>query len=848
MQSIPGLVITPPPPPRALIDVDTTQQGDKVAAERAPQMAQISENSRNMVEEYRRQNEELRNMAPAAIAAIAPRATGAPSAPLSPAPTSEPVTRKSGFLTPSTGEQQPSRELAEVDATPTTEAKAKLEASKRASAAHADRKRARADLDRAAQGAISADPPVIMRELLAAKKPSVQAPAAAAPSTGPTAKVARTDIDCAPHCNPGLMPGGEPHTAQMQLGRVNDALAKQRDATDRVVADLAQAGAKIPPANQTYLGIDNTNSATRFGFRGDAGISTPQQTLTTAEQLLADLRDKTERGEFDRTRLAEFEQKVQHQRTQIAALQQEQERALRAAQEQRDRFEKLEHNPIKKVADEPVSTFSLDVDTASYALARRQLNAGRLPRTDSIRVEEFINYFPYNYARPDSIDAPFAPQITVVPAPWNANNKLVHIGVKGYALNDISRPRANLVLLVDISGSMQPSDRLPLLKNAFRMLVDQLRSDDTIGIVTYASGSDIRLMPTRVENRGTIFAAIDSLNAGGSTSGARGLEDAYRLAEANFDKFGVNRIILGTDGDWNVGITNRDQLKDYIERKRETGIFLSILGVGMGNYNDALMQTLARNGNGVAAYIDTLNEARKVLVDEASSSIFPIAKDVKVQIEFNPQTVSEYRLIGYEKRILKREDFNNDKVDAGDVGAGHTVTAIYEITPVNAVAATDPLRYGTNAPVLREPVGMNASEFGFLKLRYKLPKELTSRLISQPIAVGQQMPSFTLAPTDVRFSIAVAAFGQKLRGSPYLKDYRYDDIIALAAEARGDDPFGYRAEFLNLVPTPPYVRTCTDRSCCRRDRESRRRKSRRRVALAHPHPCRRATALYRRPL
>ena len=359
----------------------------------------------------------------------------------------------------------------------------------------------------------------------------------------------------------------------------------------------------------------------------------------------------------------------------------------------RDRFEAKESNPVKSVAAEPVSTFSIDVDTASYSFVRRSLNAGRLPPKDAVRVEEMINYFPYDYARPESAAEPFRANVQVFPSPWNARNQLVHIGLKGYDLKSAERPRANLVLLVDISGSMGPADRLPLLKNAFRMLLDNLKPDDTVAIVTYANGSDIRLAPTKVTDKAKILAAIDSLGAGGSTHGAAGITDAYKVAEANFDKAAVNRVILATDGDWNVGITNRDELKGFIERKRETGIFLSILGVGMGNHNDALMQTLAQSGNGAAAYIDTLNEARKVLVDEASSTLFPIAKDVKIQLEFNPARVSEYRLIGYETRMLRREDFNNDKVDAGDVGSGHAVTAIYEITPVDAPKLADDLRY-----------------------------------------------------------------------------------------------------------------------------------------------------------
>jgi Ca-activated chloride channel homolog len=466
----------------------------------------------------------------------------------------------------------------------------------------------------------------------------------------------------------------------------------------------------------------------------------------------------------------------------------------------RDRFEATTPNPVKQVAAEPVSTFSIDVDSASYAFVRRVLNEGRLPPKDAVRVEEMINYFPYDYPRPDSSEVPFRPTVTVIPAPWKPTNKLIHIGIKGYDVVPAERPRANIVLLVDISGSMASADRLPLVKNALRMFVDELKPDDTVGIVTYASGSGIALEPTRVFDKGKILSAIDALSAGGSTAGAVGISDAYRLAEAHFDKTGVNRIILATDGDFNVGISNKDELKGFIERKRAGGIFLSILGVGQGNYNDSLMQTLAQNGNGTAAYVDTLNEARKVLVDEASSTLFTIAKDVKIQMEFNPAAVSEYRLIGYETRALRREDFNNDKVDAGDIGSGHTVTVIYEVTPVGAPTMVDALRYGRPEAAAAQPTSPAPNaELGFLKLRYKLPKEDASKLITVPVTPSLERPDMASAPEDVRFSVAAAAFGQVLSGQPYVGGYGYDDVLALAQTARGTDPFGYRAEFLNLV-------------------------------------------------
>ena len=466
----------------------------------------------------------------------------------------------------------------------------------------------------------------------------------------------------------------------------------------------------------------------------------------------------------------------------------------------RDRFEQAPSNPVKSVSSEPVSTFSIDVDTASYAFVRRALNAGRLPQKDAVRVEEMINYFPYGYPLPEDRTAPFKPTVTVLPSPWNPSNKLVHIAIKGYDIARAERPRANLVLLIDTSGSMAPENRLPLLKNAFRMLVDTLQSDDTVGVVTYAGQAQVALEPTKIAEKHKIVEAIDRLQAGGSTAGAAGIQQAYLMAEAGFDKAAVNRVILGTDGDFNVGITNQAELKGFIERKRETGIYLSILGVGHDNYNDALMQALAQNGNGVATYVDTLNEARKVLVDEASSSLFPIAKDVKIQVEFNPTRVAEYRLIGYETRLLRREDFSNDKVDAGDIGSGHAVTAIYEITPVGSAKLVEDLRYAQPAatPTVG-PQNGKGEEYAFLKIRYKLPKEEKSRLIDLPITQAFEKPAVGEAPTDVRFSIAVAGFAQLLQSEPHLKAFGYDEVIALAAVARGDDPFGYRAEFVSLA-------------------------------------------------
>ncbi|WP_438747780.1 vWA domain-containing protein [Pararhizobium sp. O133] len=469
-------------------------------------------------------------------------------------------------------------------------------------------------------------------------------------------------------------------------------------------------------------------------------------------------------------------------------------------EENRDRFTETDTNPVKSVATDPVSTFSADVDTASYSFVRKALMAGQMPDRDSVRVEEMINYFPYDWAGPDDKDQPFKATVTVLPTPWNANTRLMHVGIKGYDVAPATAPRANLVFLIDVSGSMDEPDKLPLLKSAFRLLVEKLNPEDTVSIVTYAGNAGIVLEPTAIKDKAKILSAIDTLQPGGSTAGAQGLEAAYDLAQRAFVKGGVNRVMLATDGDFNVGPSSDEELKTTIEIKRKSGIFLSVLGFGRGNYNDALMQTLAQNGNGTAAYIDTLAEARKSLVEEAGSSLFPIAKDVKFQVEFNPQQIAEYRLIGYETRALKREDFNNDKVDAGDIGSGHRVTAIYEVTPKGSPAVlNDDLRYGRKpAEVVDAPVAANG-ELAFLKIRYKQPDSDTSKLITTPVTEANAVASLDAASQDIRFSVAVSAFGQKLRGTDAVSAYSYGSILDLASGARGEDTYGYRAEFLNLV-------------------------------------------------
>lgn len=463
----------------------------------------------------------------------------------------------------------------------------------------------------------------------------------------------------------------------------------------------------------------------------------------------------------------------------------------------RDKFSKLTPNRLKLVSSEPVSTFSVDVDTASYSFVRSALNRGVLPQKDAVRVEELINYFDYDYAAPDNRTEPFKANVSVMPTPWNTNTKLLRIGIRGFDLPKSDAPKANLVFLLDTSGSMNSPDKLPLLRNSFKLLLSSLKPDDTVAIVTYAGSAGTVLEPTRAADKNKILAALDQLNSGGSTAGAEGIRQAYQLAERNLDKKGVNRVILATDGDFNVGISNPEELKSFVERKRKTGVTLSVLGFGHGNYNDQLMQTLAQNGNGNAAYIDTLNEARKVLVEEAGSTLFTIAKDVKLQLEFNPSQVSEYRLIGYETRLLNREDFNNDKVDAGDIGAGHSVTALYELTPAGSASQqVDGLRYQSESPT--RTTGSN-SEYAFMKIRYKLPDSDTSTLITTPVTKASEASNVAQAPRSSRFAAAVAAFGQILRGGRHTSTFTYDDVVTLAQSAKGEDRFGYRAEFINLV-------------------------------------------------
>ncbi len=459
------------------------------------------------------------------------------------------------------------------------------------------------------------------------------------------------------------------------------------------------------------------------------------------------------------------------------------------AQENRERYAGKDVATISSVADAPVSTFSVDVDTGSYANVRRFLTQGQLPPAHAVRTEELINYFRYDYPLPQDRSRPFSVTTDVATTPWNADTRLLRIGIRGFDIPASERPPANLVFLVDVSGSMDSQDKLPLVKSALAMLADRLGPKDKVSIVVYAGAAGIVLEPTNKAKY--VKQALDCLDAGGSTAGGQGMELAYATAKANFIKGGVNRVIMATDGDFNVGISSNDGIEAIVKKHREAGITLTTLGFGQGNYNEAMMERVADIGNGNYSYIDSAMEAQKVLDEEMAGTIFTIAKDVKIQLEFNPQAVKEYRLVGYENRILAEEDFNNDKVDAGDIGSGHQVTALYEIVPINAKGWVPDRRYAENRVL--EPWG-KASEMAWLKLRYKLPDGDTSILIERPVAAA--MMSGASAPRgDMAFTTAVAAYGQKLRGDKYLGNYGWSEIRTLAG-----DPQGYlRGEFVKLA-------------------------------------------------
>ncbi len=459
-------------------------------------------------------------------------------------------------------------------------------------------------------------------------------------------------------------------------------------------------------------------------------------------------------------------------------------------------YDRIYDNDFKAVAQDPLSTFSIDVDTASYANVRRFLQQGQLPPKDAVRIEELVNYFPYNYA-PPADGSPFAVYLEVAGCPWHKDHRLVRIGLKGKEIDPQQRPPCNLVFLIDVSGSMNEPNKLPLVKRSLALLVEQLTERDRIALVVYAGSTGLVLPSTPCGDKRPIRAALDKLEAGGSTNGGAGIQLAYATAAANFIPGGSNRVVLATDGDFNVGVTDRGSLVRLVEEKAKGNVFLTVLGFGMGNLKDATMEQLADKGNGNYAYIDSLNEARKVLVEQASGTLLTIAKDVKIQVEFNPAQVAGYRLIGYENRVLAHQDFNDDKKDAGDIGAGHTVTALYEIVPVGQaldVPGVDPLKY-QKVPEIKE--GEKSGELLTVKLRYKEPDGEQSKLLTVPLTDAGA--TWERATADFRFAAAAAAFGMLLRDSPHKGGATFPAVQQWASGARGADPNGHRAEFLRLV-------------------------------------------------
>lgn len=456
-----------------------------------------------------------------------------------------------------------------------------------------------------------------------------------------------------------------------------------------------------------------------------------------------------------------------------------------------ERYQKQPENPVKAVAQEPVSTFSIDVDTGSYANVRRFLNNGRLPPKDAVRIEEIVNYFPYSYPLPQD-GRPFAVHTQIVDSPWQPEAKLIKIGIQAQDTAKKNLPPANLVFLVDVSGSMNSPDKLPLVKKALRLLTQQLRAQDKVTIITYASGEKLVLPPTSGKDKDTILRAVNSLEAGGATSGERALRMAYDEAQKAFVKNGINRILLATDGDFNVGVADTETLKSMVAEKRKSGISLSTLGFGTDNYNEEMMEQIADAGDGNYSYIDSEKEAKKVLQHQLTSTLATVAQDVKIQVEFNPATVKEYRLVGYTNRTLRNEDFNNDKVDAGDIGSGHSVTALYEIIPQGKTGWLADSRYQ------KTPAADGSkNEYAYVKVRYKLPGQSASKLIEQPVP-ARSIP-LAQADADTRLALAAASYAQQLRGGEYNGKLDWSAIEKMAAATRAKDPYGFIAEFQELI-------------------------------------------------
>ncbi|PBQ34886.1 hypothetical protein CNR22_11860 [Sphingobacteriaceae bacterium] len=460
-----------------------------------------------------------------------------------------------------------------------------------------------------------------------------------------------------------------------------------------------------------------------------------------------------------------------------------------------EEYSKITDNEFKDAQKDPLSTFSIDVDKASYSNMRRFITSGQLPPADAVRVEELINYFPYSYPQPKGPD-PFSITTQYLECPWNSNHNLIHIGIQGKELKMDKAAPSNLVFLLDVSGSMEDANKLPLLKSGLKLLIDQMRAEDKVSIVVYAGAAGVVLPPTSGNHKERITDALDKLSAGGSTAGGEGIILAYKLAKESFIANGNNRVILATDGDFNVGASSDGELIRLIEKQRESGVFLTVLGFGSGNYKDSKMEQLADKGNGNYAYIDNLLEAKKVMVKEMGGTLFTIAKDVKIQIEFNPSKVKAYRLVGYENRMLNKEDFNDDKKDAGELGAGHNVTAIYEIIPAGSkelLASVDSLKYQRTIPVVKS----TSTDVMTIKFRYKEPAGTTSKLITE--VLEDKKTAFVSASEDCRFALAVAEFGMVLRDSQFKGDADYKSILKMAKSSKGKDDDGYRAEFIRLV-------------------------------------------------
>jgi Ca-activated chloride channel family protein len=461
----------------------------------------------------------------------------------------------------------------------------------------------------------------------------------------------------------------------------------------------------------------------------------------------------------------------------------------------RENYAEIDSNGIMLVARQPVSTLSIDVDTASYTNVRRILNEGRWPPGNAVRVEEMINYFDYDDPTPTSRDEPFHISTEIAPTPWNSDTRLLRVGLQAWDVARQDLPASNLVFLVDVSGSMKSADKLPLLKKSLLLLSKRMTAQDRISLVVYAGAAGVVLEPTPGNERARIAQALTELSAGGSTHGSAGIELAYAKAREAYIEGGINRVIVATDGDFNVGTVDHQALLDLVEREREAGIALTTLGFGRGNINDHLMEQLADHGNGNYGYIDSLMEAQKVLVEQIGSTLYTVASDVKLQIEFNPERIAEYRLIGYENRLLAREDFNNDRVDAGELGAGHSIVALYEIAETDGKGRRiDDLRYGRT--VEASQADDRSNEYAHVKLRYKPSGSSTSKLLS--LAVTDRETTAT-GSDNLRFAAAVSAFGQKLRGGEHLDGFSFSDIRKLAQDSRGDDLNGYRGDFLRLV-------------------------------------------------